>query len=69
MEYKKSTERISFRQKNANSKAWFKQEADRLDGLHYDIDRGSGGVSDFKRMKVNYDLFNNILDLKDFEYV
>ena len=69
MEYKKSTERISFKQKNADSKAWYKQEADRLDGLHYDIDRGSGGVSDFKRMKVNYDLFNNILDLKDFEYV
>ena len=69
MEYKKSTERISNAKKNSKSKAWYKAEADRLDGLHYDIDRGAGGVSDFKRMKVNYDLFNNILDLKDFEYV
>ena len=28
-----------------------------------------GGVSSYKRKKVNYDLFNNIVNLADFEYV
>ncbi|HPR92420.1 MAG TPA: hypothetical protein PLR64_04190, partial [Candidatus Dojkabacteria bacterium] len=30
---------------------------------------GFSGISEYHRMKVNYDLFNNILDLRDFEYV
>ena len=30
---------------------------------------GFGGVSEYHRMKVNYDLFNNVLDARDFEYV
>lgn len=65
----KSKERLSSSQKNANKKAWFKEQIDLLEGNHNNISRGYSGVSEHKRMKVNYDLFNNILDLSDFEYV
>lgn len=66
---KKSTERLSSKQKNSNKKAWYKEQADSLDGNHYDVARGYNGISEYKKMKVNYDLFNNILNLEDFEYV
>jgi len=50
--------------------AWYKKNADRISYEHSGLrHNGYGGVSDFKRMKVNYDLFNNVLNLKDFEYV
>lgn len=65
----KSKERLSSGQKNANKKAWFKEQIDLLEGNHNNVSRGYSGVSEHKRMKVNYDLFNNILDLSDFEYV
>lgn len=65
----KQTQRISTSQKNANNKAWYKEQINLLDNEHHNINYGFGEVSDYKRMKVNYDLFNNILDLSDFEYV
>lgn len=63
------TERISTSEKNAKDKQWYKDRTDRLDNEHTGINYGYGGVSEFKRMKVNFDLFNNKLDLADFEYV
>ena len=69
MEIINTKERLSSSKKNANDKAYYKEQANILDGLHYDVDRGYSGVSEFKKMKVNYDLFNNILDTADFEYV
>lgn len=66
---KKVKERFSIRERNADEKAWYKERADELVGRHFSTRTGYDGVSEFKRMKVNYDLFNNILDLKDFEYV
>ena len=68
MEEKKS-ERLSLAEKNANDKAWYKRKADELDVRHTDLGRGYDGVSEYRRMKVNYDLFNNVLNLADFEYV
>jgi len=65
----KKNERLSASQKNANKKQWYKDKANELDLDHNGLHTTYGGVSDFKRMKVNYNLFNNILDLKDFEYV
>lgn len=62
-------QRISNSEKNANNKAWYKQQSDIIDNEHNSTSYVYGDVSDYKRMKVNYDLFNNILDLKDFEYV
>lgn len=66
---KLNTERLSLAQKLANDKAWYKEKVDNLDKSHTDLDLGYDGVSRKKKMKVNYDLFNNKLNLKDFEYV
>ena len=65
----KRNQRLTTKQKNAKNKAWYKEEADRLDAGYTAVNYGYGDVSEIKRMKVNYDLFNNILDLSDFEYV
>lgn len=62
-------ERVSRAEKNKNGKQWFKDKADLLDGRHNTNYLGYGGVSEYRRKKVNYDLFNNILNLEDFEYV
>jgi hypothetical protein len=65
----KKNERLSTQQKNANKKQWYKEKADELDADHNSLRESYGQVSDYKRMQVNYHLFNNRLDLKDFEYV
>lgn len=65
----KQNQRISNSAKNADNKAWYKQNADIIDNEHYAMSYNFNGVSEYKRMKVNYDLFNNKLDLSDFEYV
>ena len=65
----KQNQRISYTAKNADNKAWYKEQADRIDSEHNSTSYVQGDISNYKRMKVNYDLFNNILDLKDFEYV
>ena len=69
MQTVKQNQRISNSQKNADDKQWYKQQANIIDNQHNSMAHAYGEVSNFKRMKVNYDLFNNILDLKDFEYV
>ena len=59
-------------QKNAKDKQYYKDKMDQLDSQRntYLYSTNSyGGVSDYKRMKVNYDLHNNVLNLEDFEYV
>lgn len=58
----KQTERLSFSKKNANNKQWYKEKTDSFDYV------GVVG-NEYKKMKVNYDLFNNKLDVRDFEYV
>lgn len=65
----KQDQRISTSAKNADKKAWYKEQCDMLDVNHFSERFGHGLVSDYKRMKVNYDLFNNILNVQDFEYV
>lgn len=66
----KSKERISIKAKNADKKAWYKEKADMLDGYSRGMYvEGDKGVSEYKKMQVNYDLYNNILNLADFEYV
>ena len=65
-----SKERASSSQKNANKKQWYKERINTLDGYGLDVyTNGDSGVSEYKKMQVNYDLFNNILNLSDFEYV
>lgn len=62
-------QRISRAKKEANDKQWYKDKIDSLDKGSTLTTFGAGGISDYERMKVNYDLYNNIIDLKDFEYV
>lgn len=64
-----NTERLSLSQKLANDKEWYKRKADNLDKSHTELDIGYDGISRRRKKKVNYDLFNNRLNLKDFEYV
>ena len=69
-EIKIQNQRLSMAQKNAKDKQWYKDRADELDNSHGNLlSSGQGQVSEYKRMKVNYDLFNNILNIKDFSYV
>ena len=62
-------QRLTEHQKNANKKAWYKANADRIAHKHNDTIYLNGDVSEARRMKVNYDLFNNILNLEEFNYV
>lgn len=62
-------QRLSRAQKEANDFRWYKDKIDLLDKGSTSTTFGSGGSSEFHRMKVNYDLYNNIIDLSDFEYI
>lgn len=61
--------RLSRAKKEANDKAWYKEQLDLLETYTLRGIYDSSGVSDYDRMKVNYDLYNNIVNLKEFEYV
>jgi hypothetical protein len=62
-------QRLTQKQKNANDKKWYKEQADLLDTQSFSFDNISGGVSSFRKKKVNYDLFNNQLNMADLAYV
>jgi len=61
--------RLSLARKNANKKQWFKDRAGELKGQAFSSSTFDGNVSEYKRKKVNYDLYNNIINVQDFEYV
>lgn len=69
--YINNRQRLTQREKDKNDKQWYKDQADLLDNYSFSEHHfmGFGGVTEYKRKKVNYDLFNNIINLKDFEYV
>lgn len=61
--------KISTADKNANDKQWYKDTIDFLDhkttyntSVFYDS-------TDYIRKKINYDLYNGVIDRRDFEYV
>lgn len=75
-------QRLTRKQKEADDKRWYKDQLDSLNVLSFNsggtfgFNNGSGGVltsgetiSEYRRMKVNYDLFNNIINKSDFEHV
>ena len=64
-----STKILSTSQKEADDKQWYKDKIQLLDTGTSRNTYNTNGLSEYHRMKVNYDLFNNILDLSDFEYV
>jgi hypothetical protein len=67
----KSHHRQSQAAKDANNQQWYKDRIDEILARAFTraIAHRSGAISDTKRMQVNYDLFNNILNTKDLEYV
>lgn len=69
--YLRNKQRLTQREKDDNDKQWYKDQADLLDNHSFAENNliGFGGVSEYKRKKVNYDLFNNIINVRDFEYV
>lgn len=59
-------------QKEAHGQQWYKEELDKLDtedNTSFNGDSEGNQISEYQRMKVNYDLYNNILNVADFEYV
>lgn len=67
--------RLSQKEKNQNDNMWYREKAEEIDTLSNSVSRTSifmnddTGISEFRRMKSNYDLFNNIINIKDLEYV
>lgn len=65
--------RLTRKQKEANNKQWYKDCIDGFGKLAFSNtifdDSDEGTISEYKKMKVNYDLYNNKIDPKDFEYV
>ena len=68
----KETQRVTQFQKNKFSRQYYKDQVDLLDIRSYsntNYATEENNVSRYKQKKVNYDLFNNIVNLADFEYV
>lgn len=61
-------DKITQAEKNANDFAWYKEKIRLLDSKA-GYNTTYNGFDDVRRMKINYDLFNNILNLDDFKYV
>ena len=70
-----NTQRLTRAQKEANNKKWFKDQLKSLNKISFSTGSMFGltnlgrGISDYRRMKVNYDLFNNVINKADFEHV
>lgn len=65
-----STERITKKQKEKGDFQWYKAKADYYENLAATRrTTGTNGISEYDRIKSNMDLYNNVISLKDFEYV
>ena len=67
-------QRLTRKQKEADDKKWYKDQLESLDRVAFrtgifNSDGLETGISDYRRMKVNYDLFNNIINKTDFEHI
>ena len=68
-------QRLTRGQKNASDKQWFKDQINTLDKVSFSkgglfgFNERDTGISEYRRMKINYDLFNNIINKTDFEHV
>lgn len=66
--------RLTRKEKNADDKKWYKEMADTLQKYSMSssfLESDKNVISDtsIKKMKINYDLYNNKLNLDDFNYV
>lgn len=56
-------------EKEANDFQWYKEQMDRYIGMSTSKHSFSSGIDTYKSKKINYDLFNNIIDITEFNYV
>lgn len=66
---KKFRDRVTQRVKEANDFAWYKNKMDQFDSGSFVDTAGFDGMSLHRRMKTNYDLYNNLIDPSEFLYV
>lgn len=66
-----TNQRLTQREKDANDKQWYKDQGNLLDSHSFSENYfvGFNGITPYRRKKVCYDLFNNIVNMKEFEYV
>jgi hypothetical protein len=67
----KAYQRLTQSQKDENDKEWYKYQVQLFSARAFTSNTtvGFGDISEFRRKKVNYDLYNNVVNLTDFEYV
>lgn len=63
------SERLSQKQKDAKDKQWYKDKIDKQHNIAFSQNSGFNGNSRIKNMQINFDLFNNKLNMKDLMYV
>lgn len=65
--------RLTRKQREANDFQWYKDQLDNLDSVSFSNGtfglNDEYGISEFRRMQINYDLFNNIVNKTDFDRV
>ena len=62
-------QKLTQAEKDANNKQYYKNQIDRIAARAFGTLMGYGNISEYTRKKVNYDLYNNIIDLNDLNYV
>lgn len=68
----KHTQRLSYKQKEANGKKWYKDQIElyvKEHGTYLGYSNFEEDISETRRMLTVYNLMNNILDLEDFNYI
>ena len=61
--------RVTQKQKEKSDFRWYKDQIDSLESGSFQYTSGFGGISEDRRMQANYDLYNNIIDPAEFEYI
>lgn len=64
-------QRVTQKQKDADDKNYYREQLDLLDSRAFSRNYNflDNNITEYKRKKVNYELFNNRLNLEDFSYV
>jgi hypothetical protein len=61
-------DRLTQKAKDINNKQWYKDKIESFDKIS-SRNFGFGGIDENKKMKANYDLFNDKIDIDDFKHI
>lgn len=61
-------DRLTQRQKDLNDKSWYKEKIESFDKISFNSHRFSG-IPEFDRIRANYQLFNDHINMVDFQHV